>query len=230
MNGKVTNFARPAETLGDASRPLTRVCPHRPRSCEPAGAEPPFLRAPRMRGRHLPVASRASLTGGPAPSRVPAEHRRPSAAPSPPGPAAPSASAADPACRPAPASRGLATLTGPRGPSASLALRCPGRRARRLRTVPRLRAASQAGPCDSTEIVPGRTAAFSPQPPTATALLASPAPPRPAPRPGSGEAGSRTHGGRGRVHRPPAGPDLMEAEPGGPAAERPAGRVPARPR
>lgn len=161
-----------------------------------------------------------SLKGGP--------HRRPGAirgrgeldgslraAPTPPAPPPPGPAPSRPltARVPAPASRGLATLTGPRGPK-----RCssPDSSVRRVRPLCSLPAPDRTGPDhvrsrsrpNPQRLCPGRTAAFSPRPPTATALLARPAPLRPAPRPGSERAGTRTHGRRGRARCPlPVRPD-----------------------
>lgn len=225
MNGKVTNFAHPVETVGDASQSLNPSVPKPPKfsSHKPEGGEPGFpgSSAHTVRGASpgsaspgvgAPLAGR--LTGGPhthpqgdrARSRVPADQDRPRAAPTPPGPPPPRPAPPQPLTRrspvtrvPAPASRGLATLTGPRDRSAAQApaalavapggsAPAPHRNAHRGRLVRHLCAFAPAGP-------PPFFFGLQPPPPSSCA------PPRPAscaPPPGQAArrwARARTAGG-----------------------------------
>lgn len=217
--------------------PLTRLRPNHPSPYKPEGANHAFRGPPGLLRAHCvcvlgggvspgsaspgvgaPFAG--SLKGGP--HRQPGAIRGPGeldgslrAAPTPPAPPPPGPAPSLPltARVPAPASRGLATLTSPRGPKRHSN---PGSPVRRVRPLCSLPAPDRTGPDhvqsrsrpNPQRVCPGRTAAFSPRPPTATALLARPAPLRPAPRPRSERASARTHGRRGRARCPlPVRPD-----------------------
>lgn len=247
MNGKVTNFAHPEQTVGDASQTFNPFVPKPPQfiSHTPGGATPASRGSPMHteRGPHRGLRPRGSGRHWPGGSEG-HTHRRPGAVPCPrraeqaqgcadsTGPAAPSAprrprplTRRSPVVRvPAPASRGLATLTGPRARSAAQAPAAlavaPGDSAPSPQPN---RARSPARPTPLS-LRPGRTAAFSPRPPTATALLVRPAPLRPAPL--GPAAGPRTHGRRGRARCPLPGPRHGE---GGPENALGGGRLGASP-
>lgn len=174
---------------------------------------------PRGSGRHWPGGSEGHTQRRPGAVPCPCQAEQAQGCADSTGPAAPSAprrprplTRRSPVARvPAPASRGLATLTGPRARSAAQAPAAlavaPGDSAPSPQPN---RARSPARPTP-LNLRPGRTAAFSPGPPTATALLVRPAPLRPAPL--GPAAGPRTHGRRGRARCPLPGPRPGEGGP-----------------
>lgn len=210
-------------------RPLTRLCPNHPSSfltsqrgrprlpgvplCTRRGALTGVC-VPGGRGAIGRAAQRATHTDERARSRVPAEQDRPRATPTPPGPPPPRSApspAADPAQPRRPRPR--ANLPRPRytyrpaRPQRRSGPGCPGRRARRLRTVTATEPSTEPGPSDTSEPPPQpdrrlfSSASNRHRPPRAP----RPAAPRP-PGPGSGQAGPRTHGPRGRARCPLPGP------------------------
>lgn len=206
--------------------------PYEPRGCEPRfprsprGSSALIVRAGVSPGSASPGVGApfaGILKGGP--------HRRPGAIrgrgeldrsfgiePTPPGPAAPWARAVPVADRPRP--RAKPPAASPHSParagrSAAQTLAALSRRARRLRSVPapHRTAPDRTGP-DRTRS-PSRPNPQAPLPRPDRRLFSSasnrhrppraprPAPLRPAPRPGSGHAGTRTYGRRGRARCPP---------------------------
>lgn len=169
--------------------------------------------AGRLRGPHTQTSGRGPVSP---PSRTGPGLRRLHRARRPLGPRPPQTlTRRSPVARvPAPTSRGLATLTGPRARSAAQAPAA-------LAVVPGGSAPSpqpnrERSPARPTPLSlrPGRTAAFSPRPPTATALLVRPAPLRPAPLGPAVGRRARARTARGDAHAVLCrGRDLVGADP-----------------
>lgn len=155
--------------------------------------------AGRLRGPHTQTSGRGPVSP---PSRTGPGLRRLHRARRPLGPRPPQPlTRRSPVARvPAPTSRGLATLTGPRARSAAQAPAAlavvPGGSAPSPQPN---RALSPARPTPLS-LRPSRTAAFSPRPPTATALLVRPAPLRPAPLGPAVGRRARARTARGDAH------------------------------
>lgn len=241
--------------------PLTRLCPNHPssvptsqRRASLASRDRSFAHTARgtspgsaSPGVGAPLAGR--LEGGPhthnpqgerARSRVPAEQDRPRATPTPPGPPPPRPAPSRPLTRrspvarvPAPATRGLATLTGPRARSAAqspvalavapgVSALSPHRTAHGALAVRHLCASAPAGP-------PPFLLCLQPPPPSSCA------PPRPAPcAPPPGPAARRRARARTALRGRARSTLCLGARRtrwgAGGGGERPARRVPAPPR